>query len=77
MSDHKSTADVHVEEYTSKILSANMKWAERMNQTFPQYFPKPQDGQEPKVGWFWFHLSAITLTWGLLPIDPLARLFRF
>ncbi|KAH0836415.1 carbonic anhydrase [Lanmaoa asiatica] len=51
MSDIKSTSSGRVEEYASEILSANVKWAERLNQTFPQYFPDPRSKQEPKILW--------------------------
>jgi hypothetical protein len=41
-----------VEKYASEFLASNLKWAQRMNQVFPQYFPDSSTKQEPKVGRF-------------------------
>jgi len=40
-----------VQEYASKILAENAKWAARLNQTFPPYFPDPKEKQAPKILW--------------------------
>ncbi|KAG9309485.1 carbonic anhydrase [Chiua virens] len=37
--------------YTATVLEANVKWAERLNQMIPQYFPDPKDRQAPKILW--------------------------
>jgi len=49
MSDLESSANI--KDYLSSVLSANKNWAERLNQTFPQYFPDPKDKQAPKILW--------------------------
>ena len=51
MSDLQPTSEEHVKRYASEILAENVKWAERMNQRFPQYFPDPRGKQAPKVSW--------------------------
>ncbi|KAF8449383.1 carbonic anhydrase [Boletus edulis BED1] len=38
-------------DYIYTVLAANKNWAQRLNQTFPQYFPDPKDKQAPKVLW--------------------------
>ncbi|KAF8842375.1 carbonic anhydrase [Paxillus ammoniavirescens] len=40
-----------VEKYASEFLASNLKWAQRMNQVFPQYFPDSDAKQEPKIFW--------------------------
>ncbi|KIJ20616.1 carbonate dehydratase [Paxillus involutus ATCC 200175] len=40
-----------VEKYASEFLASNLKWAQRMNQVFPQYFPDSSAKQEPKILW--------------------------
>ncbi|KIK95005.1 hypothetical protein PAXRUDRAFT_25689 [Paxillus rubicundulus Ve08.2h10] len=40
-----------VEKYASEFLASNLKWAQRMNQAFPQYFPNSSAKQEPKILW--------------------------
>lgn len=48
MSDPESSANI--KDFTATVLSENVRWAQRLQQTFPQYFPDPQDKQAPKVG---------------------------
>jgi len=45
----KVTEDV--KEYASKLLVSNANWAQRLNQTFPQYFPNIKERQAPKILW--------------------------